>query len=79
MPELVSESGGGLIYETEAELVVAMDYLMAHPAARHAMGARGYQAFERLWTAEAHLERYFELIRTLAAGRMANSIESRSD
>jgi glycosyltransferase involved in cell wall biosynthesis len=66
MPEIIEESGGGFVYETEEELVAAMDQLLADLSFRDEVGRRGYQAYQRNWTAEAHLERYFALIGEIA-------------
>ncbi len=62
MPQIIEESGGGLVYETETELVAAMDRLLTESALRTALGVRGYQAFRQRWSAEAHIERYLALI-----------------
>jgi glycosyltransferase involved in cell wall biosynthesis len=62
MPEIIEESGGGFVYDTEEQLVSAMDQLLANSSYRNELGRRGFQAYQRLWTAEAHLERYFALI-----------------
>jgi glycosyltransferase involved in cell wall biosynthesis len=69
MPELIQESGGGLAYDTDKELVAAMDRLLMDPSYRCELGLRGYQTFQRQWTAEAHLERYLALINEIAEGR----------
>jgi glycosyltransferase involved in cell wall biosynthesis len=69
MPEIVRESGGGFVCDAEEELVAAMDQLLADPARRDELGRRGYEAYQRNWTAEAHLKRYFALIREIAATR----------
>jgi glycosyltransferase involved in cell wall biosynthesis len=71
MPELITMSGGGLVYDTQEELVAALDHLVTDPAYRHELGARGSQAYERYWTAEAHLQQYLALIHQIAtrAGR----------
>jgi glycosyltransferase involved in cell wall biosynthesis len=61
-PEVVAESGGGFTYGTEDELVQAMDRLSADPDLRRELGERGYEAWQRLWSEEAHLERYFAAI-----------------
>ena len=66
MPEHVRESGGGFVYDTEDELIAAMDKLLARPALRRELGQKAYQAYQRLWTPEAHVERYLELIRDIA-------------
>jgi len=66
MPELIEESGGGFVYNTEEELVAAMDRLLEDPSYRRELGLRGYETYQRKWTAEAHLKRYFELIHEVA-------------
>jgi glycosyltransferase involved in cell wall biosynthesis len=66
MPEVVKESGGGFVYDTEEELVAAVDQLSVDPELREELGQRGYQAYQCNWTAEAHLARYLALIREIA-------------
>jgi glycosyltransferase involved in cell wall biosynthesis len=79
MPELVDESGGGFVYETEEELAAAMEKLM-DPSCRHRLGSQGYDAYQKNWTPEIHLESYFALIDQIAsrAGGM-RSIRDDSD
>lgn len=67
MPEIIADSGGGFVYDTDEQLVAAMDQLLADISYRSELGLRGYQAYERKWTAEAHLQRYFALINEIAA------------
>jgi glycosyltransferase involved in cell wall biosynthesis len=67
MPEIVQESGGGFIYDTEEQLVSAMDKLLHDPLRRRKLGLNGYKAYLEKWTPEAHLKRYFELICDIAA------------
>jgi glycosyltransferase involved in cell wall biosynthesis len=68
MPELIEESGGGFVYHAEEELIVAMDKLLEDPSYRNELGRRGYEAYLRNWTAEAHLKQYFELIHKIEKG-----------
>jgi len=70
MPETLEESGGGFVYNTDEELIATMDQLLADPAHRRELGLRGYQAYQRNWTAEAHLQHYFALIQEIAAARI---------
>lgn len=62
MPEIIEKSGGGFVYDTETQLVAAMDALLDEPGLRSARGSRGYQAVRLRWSADAHIERYMELI-----------------
>jgi glycosyltransferase involved in cell wall biosynthesis len=69
MPKIIEESKCGFVYDTEEELVTAMDYLLSEPSYRCALGLNGYKAYQREWTPEAYLKRYFALIREIAAIR----------
>lgn len=69
IPALIEQTGGGLVYSTEQELLAAMDLLLTDPSRRRELGLRGYHAYQKNWTAEAHLERYFALIEEIAANR----------
>jgi len=65
-PELVAGSGGGFVYDTAEQLLTIMDQLLENPEQRRERGQRGYQAYRRNWTAEAHLKGYLSLIAELA-------------
>lgn len=69
MPELIEESKGDFIYHTEEELMAAMDKFLEDPSYRNEVGRRGYEAYLRNWTAEAHLKRYFKLIHEISTAR----------
>ncbi|MEC4888437.1 MAG: glycosyltransferase family 4 protein [Nitrospira sp.] len=62
LSELVTMSGGGLLYRNSRELGAAIESLRANPARRAELGARGYEAYRQEWTAEQHLDRYLALI-----------------
>jgi glycosyltransferase involved in cell wall biosynthesis len=68
LAEVVEQSAGGLLYETDEELWQAIDRLLADPSYRRELGQRGYEACQRSWTVEAHLERYLALISNLSSG-----------
>ena len=67
MPEIIEESGGGFTFDTEDELVAAMDRLLEDPSYRDQLGTAGYQAYRQQWTADAHMERYFALIDSITS------------
>jgi glycosyltransferase involved in cell wall biosynthesis len=62
MPEIIAESGGGLVYETEMDLVSAMDRLLAESSMRATLGRRGYEATQGRWSASTHLAAYLEIV-----------------
>jgi glycosyltransferase involved in cell wall biosynthesis len=72
LPEIVEGSGGGLTYRCDAELLDALQSLADSPRLRQELGQRGYDAFLRKWSREAHLERYFDLLRSAAEARFGD-------
>ena len=66
LPEIVREAGGGLTFSTRADLLSAIARLGSSPRLRLELGENGYRSFLRLWSREAHMERYFDLIREVA-------------
>jgi len=62
LPEVVQDSGGGFIYRTDDDLTAAINRLAATPALRTELGEKGYQAFVRWWTKEAHIQLYFDFL-----------------
>ena len=69
LPELVTGSGGGSIYETDDELVAAIQRLDADPQLRQALGAAGRQAVRTIWSEQVHLDRYLALVDELRQRR----------
>ena len=75
LPEIVEEAGGGLVYRTPAELVEALESLRANRALRDELGARGHDAWRRLWSESQHLDAYFEAIEEAHARHRATSAD----
>jgi glycosyltransferase involved in cell wall biosynthesis len=66
LPEVVHDSGGGLVYRTDEELVTAMNRIATSPTLRADLGEKGYQAFAKWWSREAHMELYFDFLQKIA-------------
>lgn len=62
LPEVVEDSGGGMIYDTEEQLLSAMKILAEDEALREDLGQKGYEAFVKYWNDESHMQQYFQLI-----------------
>ena len=62
LPELVAESGGGLVFDTQDGLVDAIGRIVADDVLRDELGANGRAARNGIWSEEEHLKRYFDLI-----------------
>jgi len=62
MAELIADSGGGVTYSSDEELIAAMDRMLDEKEERATLGLNGYHAYQRQWTTQAYLDRYFGLI-----------------
>ena len=62
-------SGGGLGYRTDAELLWSIRRLVHDDDLRDELAAAGYARRIGDWCEAAHLDRYFELLASLRAGR----------
>jgi glycosyltransferase involved in cell wall biosynthesis len=63
------KSGGGLGYETDAELLLALRRIVHDCELRDELAHCGYAMRTSEWTEAAHLDRYFELVQTIKSGR----------
>lgn len=62
LPEVIQDSGGGFVYRTDEELLDALRRIAGSAALRADLGRKGYDAFIRLWSREAHLGMYFDYL-----------------
>jgi glycosyltransferase involved in cell wall biosynthesis len=62
LPELVEESGGGIVFRTADGLVATLDRLAADEVYRDDLGESGHKARHAHWSEASHLARYFRLI-----------------
>ena len=74
MPKIIEESGGGFVFNTEKELLNAMDQLLGDQNLRQEVGRRGYEALQQKWSAEVHIKRYLELVEQIATARREKSV-----
>ena len=56
------ESGGGIGYESESEMLVALKRIVHDDALRRELSDAGYAVRQGIWSEEAHLRAYFDLI-----------------
>ncbi len=64
-------SGGGLGYETDAELLLALRRVVHDEKLRDDLAHRGYALRTGEWSEAAHLDRYFSLIQDIRSSRPA--------
>ena len=74
--ELARESGGGIVYGDEEELLAAMAALQDDPALRAELGERGHRAVVERWSEEPHLDAYFEAIEEARVRRSERAPEA---
>lgn len=77
LPEAVEESGGGIVYNTEGELLEGMDRLLTDPALRCELGELGHRGYLERWSEEPHLRSYFEFIDELRRLRISGESHKR--
>ena len=65
-PELIEQSSGGLLFDSEERLVSAMDRLVSDAALRESLGAAACESFQKQWSEDAVIPRYLELLRRTA-------------
>jgi glycosyltransferase involved in cell wall biosynthesis len=62
MPEAVEDSGGGLMFSDEDELLEAMRTLQYSPELRDELGEKGHRGYLAQWSEAPHLERYLAIV-----------------
>ena len=71
LPELVAESGGGIVFRTADELVAALGRLATDESLRDELGENGHKARHARWSESVHLDRYLRLIDECRQARAA--------
>jgi glycosyltransferase involved in cell wall biosynthesis len=69
LPEAIEDSGGGFTYRTDEELLAALERIANSRELRDDLGRKGYDAFVRLWSREAHLKAYFGHLERIAQNK----------
>ncbi|MBL7031835.1 MAG: glycosyltransferase family 4 protein [Nitrospira sp.] len=73
MPELIKNSGGGFIYNNNDELVSIMGKLANNIELRRELGDRAYQAYQKYYSEDTHIENYLNYIQELQEKRTAKN------
>lgn len=77
LPEIVGTHEAGLLFDDRGELKRALHGLAADPSLRDRLGENARAAFERIWSEESFLRRYYGLIGRLAKERGRQSVLTR--
>ena len=73
-PEIVERSGGGELFQTTEELVIAMQRLQADPAHRARLARAGYRGYVERWSESAVIPQYLGIVRRAAARRNQRAV-----
>ncbi|MEO7965276.1 MAG: glycosyltransferase, partial [Gemmatimonadaceae bacterium] len=68
-PEIIAQSGGGELFTTRDDLLVAMRRLQCDPAHRNALSISGYRAYVDRWSERVVVPQYLDIVRRAAARR----------
>jgi glycosyltransferase involved in cell wall biosynthesis len=74
LPEVVEDSGGGIIYNNDEELIRALQELSTNDVLRDDLGRKGYDAFLKYWNEESHMRQYLDLIARLQQKRAGQGV-----
>ena len=66
LPELIEDSGGGLVFTTDEQLMAAIHSIARSPQLRAELGQKGYDGFLQWWCRDAHLRAYFGFLEAAA-------------
>ena len=66
-PEIVHETGGGVLFDDQASLQRQLRKLATDPTIATKLGQRGQQGFEARWQESVAIEAYLDIIRETAA------------
>ncbi len=72
LQNIIEESGGGLTFGDDQELLGAMEKLRTDTVLRNQLGQNGYRTYQSEWTEEVCLERYFRLIEEIQDRKYAS-------
>ncbi len=62
IPEIVSACNGGVLFDTDADLLAAMGRLQGDNAYRSSLATNAFRGYESLWTESAVIPRYLEIV-----------------
>ena len=71
-------SGGGLGYETDSELLVALKRVVHDESLRKELATAGFAMRQGPWSENAHLHSYFDLIQRCQRGKASSTPHARS-
>jgi len=72
--ELIATTGGGITYDTELELINAMEKLARSESLRQELGEKAREGFEKYYREETHLDNYLSLINDILITKQSKGL-----
>lgn len=76
-PEIVSRSGGGLLFDGPGDLATSMQQIQSDPGYRDQLARQGLEGFRKYWSEAAIIPQFLEVVRTAATGKNRMDIVTR--
>ena len=73
-PEIIRESEGGLLFNTQEELQNSVTHMINNNSAREAMGESARKSYVGRWSEPAGMQAYFSLIKEIATRRQQGRV-----
>ena len=77
--ELVNDTGGGITYRSDDDLLEAMRLLQTNRVRRNELGRTGHDASATRYSEDSHIAGYFDAIKDAAANRQSGPAPDRRD
>jgi glycosyltransferase involved in cell wall biosynthesis len=68
-PEIIEAAGGGVLFETNSELLAALRRIQDDESRRREMGRAGFEAWKARWSESAVVPLYLDIVRRAAERR----------
>jgi glycosyltransferase involved in cell wall biosynthesis len=78
-PQIIEESGGGLLFRDSDDLRSAFLSLISDPDLRARFGASGRRAVETRWSEQTAIDSYLDLVKRTALARQRSDIAAKVD
>ncbi|MEM1248883.1 MAG: glycosyltransferase family 4 protein [Acidobacteriota bacterium] len=77
LPETLARSGAGATFDDGEQFLAELEKIRLDPELRAELGHRGTEAFDRLWSEDAVLPQYLEVVRKAAVARGREDVAER--
>lgn len=73
-PEIITRSGGGILFDGPEDLLTAMKKIQSDNAFRNELAEKGFEGFTKNWSESAVIPRFLDIVRKTAINTGRNNI-----